>query len=68
MSRVYRCNRCGTVFTQQTSYSMFKYGKPKTSTTPAVAGQYIDLCSSCTTLFENFLHPSVTQEGSGISE
>lgn len=68
MSRVFRCNRCGIVFTQKTKYSIIKCVEPSTQETPAVPAQIIDLCTSCTTLFENFLHPIVTQERGGIDE
>lgn len=56
--RVYKCNRCGTVFQTPPSYLMLRKGKARTSTEPAVSTAWIDLCSSCTTAFLTWLHPA----------
>lgn len=68
MARVFRCNRCGTVFTQKTDYSILKIGKPKTPSTPAVATEWIDLCGSCTLAFDSWLHPTNNNERGGGNE
>lgn len=58
MSRIFKCNRCGTTFTTAPSYLMLRKGKARTNTEPAVSTAWIDLCSSCTTAFLTWLHPS----------
>ena len=68
--RVYKCNRCGTVFQTPPSYLMIRKGKTKTPTSQAVSTAWIDLCSSCTESFLNWLHPNQNdvQERSTDSE
>lgn len=58
MSRIFKCNRCGTTFTTAPSYLMLRKGKARTSTESAVSTAWIDLCSSCTTAFLTWLHPN----------
>lgn len=68
--RVFKCNRCGTVFYTQPSYLMIRKGKSKTPTEPAVTTAWIDLCETCTTSFLSWLHPNQNnvQERSTDSE
>jgi len=57
MSRIFRCDRCGTTFTTMPSYVMLRKGKASTSTQPGVKPAWIDLCADCTTDFLTWLHP-----------
>ena len=59
--RIYRCNRCGTTFTNKPAYTMFK--SAKFTNDQMIPPHWVDLCPTCTTAFESFLGNNQNEGG-----
>lgn len=64
MSRIFKCNRCNNTFVNKGKYSILRQANG--SVTPIVTTAWIDLCPTCTTAFETFLHPNQLS-GNGVN-
>ena len=64
--RVYKCNRCNTIFQTPPDYSIMR--KPKIENNTLTSAAWIDLCASCTAAFLSWLHPNQENRESDSSE